>query len=271
MSYILDAIKKSEQQRQRSKGPSIDTTLIMPYSEKPKSYLLAGLLALGLIVAGVLINHFYPWQHGDASRLAAADATVVDASLQPKAAPQETHLQQVVPIEKQAQLPPAKKPTQVLSQALLNDKTNQKDTKKARQKSTESVEAPTSFPVIAHESTAASKELPVTQNQNKPVLPTAEQAAPAEEAAPTESHPNEAAQQHKVFEIPELPPDIQREIPEMAIAGYAFSINPKERSVGINGRLLQEGDYLSSGLRLEHIGADELVFAYKNYRFRQGL
>lgn len=264
MSYILDAIKKSEQQRQRSKGPSIDTTLIMPYSEKPKSYLLAGLLALGLIVAGVLINHFYPWQHGDASRLAAADATVVDASLQPKAAPQETHLQQAVPIEKQAQLPPAKKPTQAIS----NDKPNQKDTKEAGLRSTESVEAPTNFPVIAQESTPP-KVLPVMQN--KPVLPTAEQAAPTEEAAPTESHPNEAAQQHKVFEIPELPPDIQREIPEMAIAGYAFSINPKERSVGINGRLLQEGDYLSSGLRLEHIGADGLVLAYKNYRFRQGL
>ena len=49
MSYILDALKKSEQQRQRSKGPSLDALTIAPYSEKSNSYLLYGLICASLV------------------------------------------------------------------------------------------------------------------------------------------------------------------------------------------------------------------------------
>ncbi len=69
----------------------------------------------------------------------------------------------------------------------------------------------------------------------------------------------------------ELPPDILQEIPKMAISGYSYSMMSKERVVAINDRLIQEGQYLGDGLRLEQINQDSLIFSYKNYRFRKGL
>ena len=41
--------------------------------------------------------------------------------------------------------------------------------------------------------------------------------------------------------------------------------------VGINDRLVQEGQYLADGLKLEQITPDGLIFSYKSYRFRKSL
>jgi general secretion pathway protein B len=64
---------------------------------------------------------------------------------------------------------------------------------------------------------------------------------------------------------------IQQEIPVMSIPVHTYSTTPKERVVGINDRLLQEGDYLAPGLKLEQIAPDGVIFSYKNYLFRHGL
>lgn len=62
MSYILDALKKSEQQRQRGAAPitlATPTATVAPRS--PAAY-RTGLLALALIAAGVAIGWLRPWQ-----------------------------------------------------------------------------------------------------------------------------------------------------------------------------------------------------------------
>lgn len=62
MSYILDALKKSEQQRQRGAAPitlATPTAAVAPRS--PAAY-RAGLLALALVAAGVGIGWLRPWQ-----------------------------------------------------------------------------------------------------------------------------------------------------------------------------------------------------------------
>ncbi len=71
--------------------------------------------------------------------------------------------------------------------------------------------------------------------------------------------------------IGELPPAIGQEIPPISIQGHVYSSEPKDRIVGINDRLLKEGEYLAPGLRLEQITPDGLVFSYKNYLFRRDL
>jgi general secretion pathway protein B len=62
MSYILDALKKSEQQRQRGAAPitlATPTATLTPRS--PAGY-RTGLLALALIAAGIAIGWLRPWQ-----------------------------------------------------------------------------------------------------------------------------------------------------------------------------------------------------------------
>lgn len=69
----------------------------------------------------------------------------------------------------------------------------------------------------------------------------------------------------------ELPAAMQQEIPAMSFPVHTYSSTPTERIVGINDRLLQEGDYVAPGLKVEEIAPDGVVFSYKSYRFRRGL
>ncbi len=68
--------------------------------------------------------------------------------------------------------------------------------------------------------------------------------------------------------LQELPAQIQREIPTMAINGYIYASNPADRSVLINNRLRREGDALSDGLVLEKLLPREMVLNYRGYRYR---
>ena len=46
--------------------------------------------------------------------------------------------------------------------------------------------------------------------------------------------------------------------------------NPKDRLVGINDRMLREGDSVEPGLVLEQITPDGMILSYKGYRFLHG-
>ena len=68
--------------------------------------------------------------------------------------------------------------------------------------------------------------------------------------------------------LQELPAQIQREIPPIAINGYLYASNPADRSVLINNRLRREGDQLADGLTLEKLLPSEMVLNYRGYRYR---
>ena len=57
----------------------------------------------------------------------------------------------------------------------------------------------------------------------------------------------------------------------MSISVHAYSGNPRDRLVGINNRMLREGDEAAPGLKLEQITPDGLIFGYKGYSFRRGV
>ncbi|MBK5102850.1 MAG: general secretion pathway protein GspB [Burkholderiales bacterium] len=65
-----------------------------------------------------------------------------------------------------------------------------------------------------------------------------------------------------------LPPDLQREIPPLSVAGFIRD-DTSSGMVIVNDRLLREGDEVAPGLRLEKILHDSLLFNYKGYRFKR--
>jgi general secretion pathway protein B len=89
---------------------------------------------------------------------------------------------------------------------------------------------------------------------------------PARDAAPVPPVP--AAVPERIALLQELPPQIQREIPPIAINGYIYASNPAERSVLINNHLRREGDQLADGLTLEKLLPREMVLNYRGYRYR---
>jgi general secretion pathway protein B len=85
---------------------------------------------------------------------------------------------------------------------------------------------------------------------------------PAIAAAPPAPAPE------RIALLQELPAQIQREIPTLAINGYIYASNPADRSVLINNRLRREGDTLSDGFVLEKLLPREMVLNYRGYRYR---
>ena len=62
MSYILEALKKSDQQRQRGATPTLLTAQVAMAAPKQPVFLYYGLLAAVLLGAGILIGWLRPWQ-----------------------------------------------------------------------------------------------------------------------------------------------------------------------------------------------------------------
>lgn len=92
--------------------------------------------------------------------------------------------------------------------------------------------------------------------QLKPALalaaPAPEQATPAQE---------------RVLSVSELPADVQRELPKLAISGGVYSANPAQRMLIVNGQVLGEGADAAPGVRLEQIRAKTAVLSYRGYRY----
>jgi general secretion pathway protein B len=86
--------------------------------------------------------------------------------------------------------------------------------------------------------------------------------ASAQAAAPPAPAPD------RIASLQDLPAQIQREIPTLAINGYIYASNPADRSVLINNRLRREGDTLADGFVLEKLLPREMVLNYRGYRYR---
>lgn len=85
----------------------------------------------------------------------------------------------------------------------------------------------------------------------------------AKASAPTEAAP--------IPRLAELPESLRRELPKLAISGSVYSEDPASRFVIANGEVLREGAKLGPEHVLEQIGTRELVLRFKGQRYRQAL
>jgi len=67
--------------------------------------------------------------------------------------------------------------------------------------------------------------------------------------------------------LTELPEDVRRQVPPMALGGSVYSPQPASRMVIVNGQVTREGSTLGPDLRLEHIGPKSAVFSVRGQRF----
>ena len=262
MSYILDAIRKSEQQRQRDSAPLMFTSHISSDVGKKPAILLYGLGAFILICAGILIGWWHPWQQVQTE---AVKDPIPIAQNQAKLPEIASIPQSFLPDPEKANPPEVIVATQksisIVTPAFKVDslKKNVPVQVEAESRKSKTV---TALPKVS--------EL-LVEEALKPAMKKAIPPALETNNANVTNTKTENAQEQKIIAFTELPLAIQQEIPMMTISGYAYSSVPNERSVGINDRLLQEGEYLVPGLRLEQINTDGLVFSYKKYLFRHSL
>jgi general secretion pathway protein B len=94
--------------------------------------------------------------------------------------------------------------------------------------------------------------------------------APAPEnkptATPSAGAPDKAPEL-PILKMAELPESMRRELPPMTVSGSMHSPDPAGRMLILNGQVLREGNTVSAGLVLEQIRPKSAIFSIKGQRF----
>jgi general secretion pathway protein B len=290
MSYILDALRKSDQQRQRGAAPTLLAGQATAVAPKRPAFLAYGLLAAVLVGAGMVIGWLRPWQPeqvapGRAESVAAKP--LESTPRQPAPAPSEmapqpkpepklqnaTRPAQAAPAP--SEMAPQPKPEPKLQNATRPAQAALAPSEMAPQPKPEPKLQNATLPAPALVPTKP--QLPARANPETDGTPReADAAAPRRAAAPAPERPADTAaadtaRVQTVISMAELPLSVQQELPAMTISVHAYSDNPGARLVGINNRILREGEYVVPGLKLEQITPDGMIFGYKGYSFRRGV
>lgn len=262
MSYILEALRRADSERERGGVPGIHARpLPAELSEapdggwftRPLAWVCAG---LALLLVGVL-----GWQAlKDEPPAAATSAT-------PPPVPSATT--SVAPAPSAAVSPaPAPTPAPAAAAAPPVVATTNQDHPAAEPPRPEPVVMPPAArELLAAEETAsrqrAAKAAPPAASQ-----PPATARAPARAPAPTPAAASAAPPaEAPILALRELPEDVRRSLPALAIGGSVYSANPAGRFVVINGQIVHEGDKLGPELMLEQIRLKSAVLRYKTHRF----
>ena len=204
MSYILDALRRADAERERGSVPGIHAQPAMlgeADSEAPRAP--RPWVWGGLVFAMVLLAGLAWWLLGrDTPSPAAAPVLATPAAVSPAPAP-------VSPTPAPRAVEPAKTP----------------------------------------EDKAA-----------KPPPAAASKAPAASPAAASAAEP-------RIYQLSELPDDIRRELPTLAVGGAMYSQNPANRMLIVNGQTFHEGDKLGPNLSLQQIRLKSAVLEYKGYRY----
>jgi general secretion pathway protein B len=254
MSYILEALKKAQAERQLGHAPDIHTPApvhvpagAVPANRKP---LLIGLGA-GVLVAAVVA--VLAWR-GQAPP-AAKPAVLAQANL-------EDQRSVAVPVASVSAPAPQPVPAPV-AQAM---KTLPVD--------------PVFAPAPAVTKTAPSKKAPAVQPAPPPrasAAPTPNDTVPeavylpaparVAEAAPAARAPDPMLDE-SLRTLQQLPEAIQREVPKVTVGGYIYSPNPSDRLLLVDKMLRREGEELAPGLVLERLMPKYAVMNYRGTRYR---
>lgn len=260
MSYILDALKKSEQERKKGSVPGLGTIQGLPggrfEDNWPIRYYIAGTLVL-LVATAAFVWVFL--REPDPSQIKIAAPTPPPLS----AAPVATLAPKGIPSEKPA----------------TRDESYQRATKPLPAK----VAAPHRPRVLAPATSASHKApasapllaTPPIQPSEKVKTPMAEAIAPSltENEPPPNDTPSEEAEvvikpeEMPIIPLAELPEEIKSEMPEVKIGIHFFSDDKASRRAGVNGRLLHEGQQVDKDLILTEITKDGAILAFRGRRF----
>jgi len=229
MSFILDALKKSESDRQRQSGPALfEVKVAAPRSALPPWAIAIALLFVAnlAVVAWLLLRHGAP-----AAGVAAA------------APPAES-------------VPPAT----AAPRMAVRSATEQS----AAASPAPAAPAPPAVPAARTPGTA----LPATTAHRVSPSENAEDYEPAAEQPPTVSLSRvKRATEAGVPLYQQLAGTPGAQLPQLRLDLHAYAEKPADRWVLINMHKLREGDALPEGVRVERITPDGAVLSYQGSQF----
>ncbi len=117
-------------------------------------------------------------------------------------------------------------------------------------------------------SAPAARLEPGAQRAPSSAGPAPERVAEVAPPAPAEQPAAEARErQPSPISYWELPSSVRQDLPEFKISVLVYADHPEDRFILLNGRRQTEGDEFQPGLVLQEIRRDGAVFSYRLYRF----
>jgi general secretion pathway protein B len=238
MSYILDALRKADAERERGSVPGIHAQPVFagaPASAAARSGVPAwAWIGAAVLVLGLAAVAAWAWLGNGSTPPAVARSAappVVAAPPAPTAAPVT------------AAVPAAPAPTP----------------------------GPTTAAVATAPTAAAASAAPAARKPTvaaAPPKPMVAEARPAPmPASPASAKAGDTYDENRVYSPNELPAEIRSQLPAVSVGGSMYSAKKADRILIINGLVLHEGDAVAPGLMLEQIRLKAAVLAFKGYRY----
>ncbi len=275
MSYILDALKKAQAERQLGELPSIHAAHLQTGGDQGRGNRLGRTvwLALGVMAVALLILSYMMWRMSSASpaarlaTLAPATGTVVVAPLSAGVALPEAAVAPTTAKELASALAEAKAEARAELKAEAKAKAEAEAKRSAKAAASNAASARNVAKITGAEASAeGTPRKPRNETGEADAAPTSTPAAAAKSASARASAA--AAAEDEVLWVNELPEPIQVQIPTLAMGGYMYSKNPADRMVLIDKVLRHEGQEVAPGVILEKLQAKSAVFSFKGYRYR---
>ncbi|MDO8282608.1 MAG: general secretion pathway protein GspB [Thermodesulfovibrionia bacterium] len=235
MSFILDGLKKLEENRNRDAVPNL-LTVHTPEFQKTKKrpvwpYFIFAVLVLNAFLISIWLGIWAPEE-----KVSVKQTELIKEET-------AVNLKQLVPEVTTANEARTQKQDLIIKEnTAVKDKESIKTTTAAVHKNNEDKKqidiekaSSESFSLIEQEDTAENK---------------------------SQSEPSD-----KIFELSELPLNIRQGLPVISISAHIYSNNPSSRLVNINGSIIHEGDNVTPELGVDEITMNGVILKYRGYRF----
>ena len=276
MSILLDALKKSEEQRQLGKSPSIHGGAPVSSASGDSS---GRWVPVALVTLSVAAMTWFGWQQmrepeGLATRsesgVVAQEPGAEEKNGSNSGAPAKT-----VPPSVGRRLPPSATPNRTLVESFPSgnkgvegvtvmppgDESAAPDSRRQVSESFRNFQGEPSNepePVPQEELAANAPDAAQVSEEAAPPQPRASRTQTVSESAPGEMEP---------ISYWQLPQGIRDDMPEIKITVLVFADKPEDRFLLVNGERLVEKDEIPGGVVLDEIRRDGAVFQYRKYRF----
>ena len=228
MSYILDALKKSDRERKQGKPPGLNS-IHDPLSVSPKNSSGSQRIKYIFTAIGLILLISIPAMTWFSTKNFTDSATPVVIE-ETRAITTTTTTEP----EKNTVSTPTIASTAATTESLRDNK----------------ISPPPPSPI-----TIRSKKLTLPPDQTKP----------AQEKKTAVSLPDQKPP--KIPDIKSLPLSTQTAIPDLNLAGHTYSDDPDKRMIIINDSILREGDKLNNTIRLVEITWTGVILDYNGEQF----
>jgi general secretion pathway protein B len=243
MSYILDALKKSEQQRGRGAIPNVQTvhSSSLNYRDEKRAYwpyILITAVILNLIAIVYFI--FDKDDISDNSTLSIQHTTI------------DNNAKKTIAMENSQTL--------ASEQSVLSEKPIMYKKQSGNTISTGTEIKPAE---IQPGTTKATLPIAVTAIKNTGSI----SIITPDSSSKASVNKQPVQPQKDIISFYDLPTSIQQQLPAIIVTAHIYSSNPIQRSMVINNNFMEEGEYVIDDLILHEITADGAVFDYAETRF----